>query len=86
MKTKEELITQNSEINFKELVLTDDHSKAYFGFENEKVAKNFVDYAILSNLDKLYHPKVVTDISIIETLIKRTILVIESLRYLPCLH
>ena len=52
----------NFKVNFKELLITDDRGKAYFGFENEKDAKNFVDNAIVTNPDRLTHPKVVVDL------------------------
>ena len=62
LKSKEELTQQNRNINFKELLVRDDLSKAYFGFEDQKDAKNFVDNAIVTNPDKLCHPKVVIDL------------------------
>jgi len=59
LKTKDELSQMNCNVNFKELLITDDRSKAYFGFENEKCAKNYVDNAIVTNPDKFNHPRVV---------------------------
>jgi hypothetical protein len=59
LKTKNELSQMNCNVNFKELLITDDRSKAYFGFENEKCAKNYVDNAIVTNPDKFNHPRVV---------------------------
>ena len=59
LKTKDELSQMNCNVNFKELLITDDRSKAYFGFENEKSAKNYVDNAIVTNPDKFNHPRVV---------------------------
>jgi len=59
LKTKDELCQVNRNINFKQILVTDDRSKAYLGFETDKHAKNFVDNSCLTNPDAFTHPKVI---------------------------
>lgn len=61
-KTKEELCQVNRNINFKQILVTDDRSKAYLGFETDKHAKNYVDNATLTNPDISTHPKVISNL------------------------
>ena len=49
-------------INFKQILVTDDRSKAYLGFETDKHAKNYVDNATLTNPDISTHPKVISNL------------------------